>query len=85
MPKIVLWPFGTASRSARLDVGPGAPGSAPRWAGPDLSVLKSEFGQQICVVVGRGPNDRGEFVERVIGGAIDTLNAWREAAAPAAS
>jgi len=30
-------------------------------------------------------NDRGEFVERVIGGAIDTLNAWREAAAPAAS
>jgi hypothetical protein len=30
-------------------------------------------------------NDRGEFVQRVIGGAIDTLNAWREAAAPAPS
>jgi hypothetical protein len=29
-------------------------------------------------------NDRGEFVERVIGGAIDTLNAWRQSAAPAA-
>jgi hypothetical protein len=25
-------------------------------------------------------NDRGEFVQRVIGGAIDTLNAWRDAA-----
>ncbi|HEY4450959.1 MAG TPA: sulfotransferase [Solirubrobacteraceae bacterium] len=28
-------------------------------------------------------NDRGEFVERVIGGALDTLAAWRESAAPA--
>ena len=26
-------------------------------------------------------NDRGEFVERVIGGALDTLQAWRESGA----
>ncbi|HWD11436.1 MAG TPA: sulfotransferase [Solirubrobacteraceae bacterium] len=30
-------------------------------------------------------NDRGEFVERVIGGALDALAAWRESAAPAPS
>jgi hypothetical protein len=30
-------------------------------------------------------NDRAQFVDRVIGGAIDTLNAWRESTAPAAS
>ena len=30
-------------------------------------------------------NDRGQFIERVIGGAIDTLNEWRESSAPAAS
>jgi hypothetical protein len=29
-------------------------------------------------------NDRGEFVERVIGGALDTLGAWRESGAKAA-
>jgi len=29
-------------------------------------------------------NDRGEFVERVIGGALDTLGAWRESSAKAA-
>jgi hypothetical protein len=28
-------------------------------------------------------NDRGEFVERVIGGALDTLSAWRESGAKA--
>jgi hypothetical protein len=28
-------------------------------------------------------NDRGEFVERVIGGALDALAAWRESSAPA--
>jgi hypothetical protein len=27
-------------------------------------------------------NDRGEFVQRVIGGALDTLQAWRESGAP---
>jgi hypothetical protein len=30
-------------------------------------------------------NDRGEFVERVIGGALDTLTAWRESGAPVPS
>jgi Sulfotransferase domain len=30
-------------------------------------------------------NDRGEFVQRVIGGALDTLQAWRERGAPAAA
>jgi sulfotransferase family protein len=30
-------------------------------------------------------NDRGEFINRVIGGALDTLQAWRESGAPAAA
>ncbi|HEX3432659.1 MAG TPA: sulfotransferase [Solirubrobacteraceae bacterium] len=30
-------------------------------------------------------NDRGQFIERVIGGAIDTLNEWRASSEPAAS
>ncbi|MHB8234277.1 MAG: sulfotransferase family protein [Solirubrobacteraceae bacterium] len=29
-------------------------------------------------------NDRGQFIDRVIGGAIDTLNAWRESSEPVA-
>jgi hypothetical protein len=30
-------------------------------------------------------NDRGEFINRVIGGALDTLQSWRESDAPAAA